>query len=278
MTKTQVIFMTDLDRTIIHSKHPGEPVVEWMSQTKLINRTDLDEEAVEEVVERRAVTHMTERAQAQLAQLLQDSRFVFIPCTMRNLQQVYRVDFLKTYQPAYMVCTNGAQIYRNGVLDLVWESKMRALVSKETLLREKQLIETLDLPSVEIRITEDFYLTLKFEDESEAQVATRVLKGVFSPHERQVIQVGRKVFVMHPQIDKVHAVDYLMQGEGWEERVYTSGDSLVDQWFTLRGQALLPAHATFKGCPSAIRTKESGIRATEEILAYLAEILAQLPA
>lgn len=141
------------------------------------------------------------------------------------------------------------------------------------MLRDQQLIEAQELPPVEIRRTEEFYLTLKFETETEAQAAVCVLKEVFPPRERQVIQVGRKVFVIHPRIDKVHAVDYLMQDQAWEEEVYTAGDSVVDQWFTTRGQALLPAHATFKGCPSAIRTTQGGIRATEEILAYLKQAL-----
>lgn len=273
MSNPSVVFITDLDRTIIHSKHPEEPVVEWMVQTKMVNRPDLDERAVEEVVERRAVTHMTQQAQNQLAELLSNPRFLFVPCTMRNKQQVERIDFLKAYQPSFMICTNGAQIYRNGQLDLVWDAKMRALVSKEDVLRDQQLVESQQLPPAEIRRTEEFYLTLKFEAETDAQVAVGVLKEVFPPRKRQVIQVGRKVFVIHPHIDKVHAVDYLMQDQAWEEEVYTAGDSIVDQWFTTRGQAILPAHATFKGSLSAVRTTQRGIRATEEILAYLKQAL-----
>ena len=270
MDKTyQWAFISDLDRTLIHSRYPNERVVELYTTTQVRMRDDLSASAWEEVVEIKPLTYMTEKAYQQLKELLNQPEGLLIPCTMRNLQQVKRIEFFKEKLPPIVICTNGAQIYREGKLDLTWERQMRALITRETLVEEKRQIEALNLPNVEIRITEDFYLTLKFEQEESASQSISRLKELFPPRHRQVIQVGRKVFIIHPSIDKVHAVDYVTQGQPWEDRVFTSGDSIVDQRFTRRGQAILPAHASFQGQPTDIRTQKSGIEATEEILSHL---------
>lgn len=243
------VFISDLDRTLIHSQNPEYPVVEWLMKEK---------------EKPRPVTHMTLKSVEQLATLLADPDFQFIPCTMRNYEQVMRVGWLSYYQPALMICTNGAQIYVQGQLDLEWEQRMRRYVTQEELDQEQAMIEQLPIPSVEIRQTEGFYLTLKFKTEEAAMEAFRVIQPVFQETNRQVLQIGRKVFVMHKAFDKVHAVDYLLQ-DRTDVTLYTAGDTEVDRQFTLRGQALLPKHATFRHAKAWV-SETLGIEATDELL------------
>ena len=85
----KIFFITDLDRTIIHSKHSGYRCVEKLGD--------------------REITYMTDYAYEKLHELLKIEEFMFIPCTMRNINQTLRVDFIRCYNPKIIICTNGAQ-------------------------------------------------------------------------------------------------------------------------------------------------------------------------
>ena len=61
------VFITDLDRTIIHSKNPDYTCVEKYND--------------------REITFMTEKSLIGLKELLSKEDFVFIPCTMRKFHK-----------------------------------------------------------------------------------------------------------------------------------------------------------------------------------------------
>lgn len=242
----KIFFITDLDRTIIHSKNRGYKVVEKIGEKE--------------------ITYMTEKSYLDFLKLLKNKNFNFIPCTMRNLKQTLRVDFIKNYNPKFIICSNGAEIYIDGKLDEFWDKRMKVIKSNDEVIREIEYIESLNLNYKEIRNIEGFYITIKANNEEEAEKIALLLKDNFKKSIR-IIQIGIKVFLIDERINKVNAVDYLIENYNIEN-LFTAGDSEVDKEFTKRGKALLPNHSSFKH-NSAFITKKTGIYSTEEIIEYL---------
>lgn len=240
------VFITDLDRTIIHSKNPGYTCVEKYND--------------------REITFMTEKSLIGLKDLLAKEDFIFIPCTMRKFHQTMRVDFIGEYKPKYMICENGAQVFINGELDMEWESHMRKVVEAKEVRDGIKRIENLKLNVRDILNIDDFYIAISFHNEEDAKEAFTSIKNLFEyPYE--TIMVGRKMFVIHNKIDKVYAVEHLVN-KLKIERFITSGDSDADKRFTSLGISILPKHSSFKHSHSYI-TKKSGIESTEEIIDFV---------
>lgn len=242
----KINFITDLDRTIVHSKNKGFKCVEHIGD--------------------REITYMTEKSYNKLQNMLKEKAIEFIPCTMRNIEQTLRITFIKEYNPKIIICTNGAQIYRDGILDYEWDLKMKSLVKKEDVENGIELIKSLNIKNIEIRNIEDFYITVKCETIIDAKEgADTIIKYFKSPY--KVMQIGVKIFIIHNNIDKIHAVDYVIEKLNINN-IFTSGDSEVDMEFTRRGRCILPSHSIFKH-EDAIITKKDGIYSTEDILDIL---------
>ena len=240
------VFITDLDRTIIHSKNPSYVCVEKYND--------------------REITFMTEKSLIGLKELLSKEEFVFIPCTMRKFHQTMRIDFIGEYKPKYMICENGAQVFIDGKLDEEWEAHMRTVVEVNEIREGIKKIENLNLNIKDILNIDDFYIAISFHNEDDAKESFEVIKNLFkSPYE--TIIVGRKMFVIHNKIDKVYAVEYLVNKVG-VKRFITSGDSDADKRFTSLGVSVLPKHSSFSHSHSYI-TDKSGIEATDEIIDFV---------
>lgn len=241
-------FITDLDRTIIHSKNPGFTCVETYDD--------------------REITFMTDKSISLLKELLNKEDIEFIPCTMRKYHQTKRVSFISEYNPKYMICENGAQIFVDNVLDTKWESYMRTIINEKEVEDGINKIKSLNLNTKDILNIDGFYIAISFYNEDDADIAFKQIKPLFEkPY--NVIQVGRKMFVIHEKIDKIHAVEYLVDTYKIDN-IITSGDSDADKEFTKIGKSILPKHASFKHDSSVI-ANQSGIHATEEILEYVLE-------
>lgn len=143
----KIFFITDLDRTIIHSKHKGYKCVEKLGDKE--------------------ITYMTDYAYDKLQELLKREEFIFIPCTMRNINQTLRVDFIRDYNPKIIICTNGAQIYIDGKLDKAWDKQMKSLCNQDELNENINYLEKLKkeykerIGVIEIRNIEDSYIDRK---------------------------------------------------------------------------------------------------------------------
>lgn len=252
----KIFFITDLDRTIIHSKHIGYKCVEKLGD--------------------REITYMTDYAYEKLHELLKREEFMFIPCTMRNINQTLRVDFIRSYNPKIIICTNGAQIYIDGKLDEIWDKQMKALCDKNELNRNIKYLEKLKeeykelIGIIEVRNIEDFYITVKCVDSHEADKFYNIISNSFDKN-INVLKIEAKIFIIHNRINKVYAVDYIIEKFNIKKLI-TSGDTEVDREFTSRGIAILPKHSSFKHEKSII-TERSKIHATEEILDYIEEII-----
>lgn len=251
-----IYFITDLDRTIIHSRNKGYKCVEKIGE--------------------REITYMTDESYNKLQELLKNNLFIFIPCTMRSINQTLRVDFIREYNPKIIICTNGAQIYINGQLDKEWDKKIKSLCDYERLnFNIKYLLELKELYKekikvLEVRNIEDFYITIKCENSTEAEKFYEVIKDNFD-EELVVLRIYAKIFIIHKEINKVHAVDYIIYKFNIK-RLITAGDSEVDERFTKRGISILPKHSSFKH-KKAIITEKSNIKSTEDILEIICNII-----
>lgn len=252
----KIFFITDLDRTIIHSKHRGYKCVEKLDD--------------------REITYMSDYAYEKLQGLLKREEFIFIPCTMRNITQTLRVDFIRSYNPKVIICTNGAQIYIDGKLDRVWDKQMKSLFDQNELNENINYLEKLkeeykeSIGVIEVRNIEDFYITVKCEDSYEAEKFYNIINDKFNKN-INVLKIEAKIFIIHNRINKVYAVDYIIKMLNIKKLI-TSGDTEVDKEFTSRGVAILPKHSSFKH-EKCIITEKSKIHSTEEILDYISELL-----
>ncbi|MGL4953338.1 MAG: HAD family hydrolase [Culicoidibacterales bacterium] len=243
----QRTFITDLDHTIIHSKYP-------------------DYICVERHADQRPITYMTAKSCQLLQQLLTTPTIETIPCTMRNLFQLQRIDWVQQFPPKFAICSNGAQIYIDGQLDEKWEALMRARTTAKQVEADCQKVAQLQLTQAEIQNIEQFYLVVKCVDVAYAKNSFAFVQKIFQTN-RQVFRSGRKIFVITPEIDKQYAIEYLQTCYDLPN-IMTSGDSEADRKFTTIGQAILPKHATFTH-QYAVVTTTQGIQATEEILTYV---------
>ena len=248
----ELVFITDLDRTIIHSKNKGFLCVEKN--------------------EEKEITYMTEYSYDKLQYLLSKKEFKFVPCTMRNITQTLRVEFIREYDPKIIICTNGAQIYIDGKLDEEWDRIVKSKVDLNEVENEIDYIKKLDIKCEEIRNIEGFYITVKFEDTQSAKIGYEIISDKYKEY-RKVLLIGVKVFVIHESIDKINAVDYVIDKFSMEN-IVTAGDTDVDCEFTKRGISILPKHSSFKHNKSII-TRENGILATDEIVDFLKNRLKQ---
>ena len=158
-------FITDLDRTIIHSKNKGYKCVETIGDKE--------------------ITYMTNEGYDKLQKLLNLDSFKFIPCTMRNINQTLRVNFIREYNPQIIICSNGAQIYINGELDKNWDEKMKAICNIDDLNRDisylRQLSEKFkeEIKVLEVRNIENFYITIKCLTAEDAEKFYEKIKESF---------------------------------------------------------------------------------------------------
>ncbi|MEG1002046.1 HAD family hydrolase [Clostridium sp.] len=238
-----VNFITDLDRTIIHSKNKGFKCVEFLKD--------------------REITYMTEDSYKLLLNILSLKNFNFIPCTMRNIDQTLRVQFIKEYNPKIIICTNGAQIYIDGILDEAWDLNMRKFIKEKEINNRIVFLKGLELNECDIRNIEGFYIAIKCNSVEDAKInCNRIKKYINSPN--RIINVHSKIFIINENINKIHAVNYIIRKFNLKN-VITSGDSEVDLEFTTKGICILPKHASFKHKEAEVTEKE-GIYSTEEIL------------
>ncbi len=237
-------FISDLDGTLIYSREPAHKCVEYK--------------------EGKEITYMTETASNNMDKLLKE--VLFVPCSMRNKQQIERVEFIKEYSPKYMIACNGACIYVDGEKDECWERYIRKIIPNDEIAKLAKVIEEQNLPTTLIYNADGYSLAISFESKETAAYYVDKLKQFAPSKDYLVYSINRKVYFINKNINKVHAVEYLCS-KYHLENVFTAGDSLVDKEFNSLPyvKAILPNHAVFDN-DSAIRTSTSGIEAGNEII------------
>ncbi len=250
-----MIFITDLDKTIIYSKYKDKVCIEYKDGEE--------------------ITYMTPHAKEILYRLLSHRDFMLIPCTLRSFEQTSRIMFVSNEHTPVLICDNGFSVYHKGVLDLSWDTLMNKELSiypnvevyhkvKEYIIRNKISIK-------KIKSNRDAFYTVIFNDEETAKInSTFIIASIESNLYKFDLQ-GRKLYIIPKFLDKVLALRYI-KSQYPNEFIVTAGDSSVDEAFVREGDIqLLPKHTSLN-IPTAIITESMYINAGENIIETVATI------
>ncbi|MBB5179717.1 hydroxymethylpyrimidine pyrophosphatase-like HAD family hydrolase [Planomicrobium koreense] len=267
-----ILFASDLDQTLIYSRRSMG--------------LDVSEAELREVerFEGNPQSFMTEKSQQALWEL-SESAF-FLPVTTRTQAQYERVTgiFKDGDAPRFAVVSNGAVILENGQPIKEWSEKLR-----QQCTSDKTVIEEL-MPKIEQHFSEDWVLRVRQADnwfvylivdrerfpEEKLGEFTKIFREIGWDMSLQ----GRKLYFMPVSITKAGAMEYV------KERVNASfvaaaGDSLLDHCLLESADlGLFAAHGEAVKSSIAISshievTRQSGIRAGEEILERIAKVVLQ---
>ena len=244
----KLIFISDLDGTIVYSGYPEELCVEYRGEDE--------------------ITYMTAEAHKLFTNLLNKPDFIFIPCTLRSVEQTSRISFIKEGKAEWLICDNGFSIYHKEALDEHWDSLMQSELSKypnEEIY--KRLLTFIASHSERCRIKDNrsAFFTVIFDN---AEIATSHFSEIVSIVGNKSYNFdlqGRKMYVLPKFLNKVLAVKYLLNRLP-KGKIITAGDSSVDELFIQCGNVtIIPQHSHIQK-PSAIITNNRKIKAGEDII------------
>lgn len=245
-----VNLITDLDSTLIYSKHPNHKIVEYY--------------------EGRPITFMTQKAFDTLERLVANPNFQLIPCTLRSFEQTMRVEFLQKNMPKYMICDDGASIYVNGVLDNAYQEYLNAnnILKTDLVAEMKAILE--NATGTYVKDNRMSFLVVIYPCHETAIFQADYVKKLMKDYPVMVERQGRKVYVLPHGLGKEVAVQYLKDVHNVEP-TFTSGDGFVDEKFVKMGvNPLVPGHAYFE---HENKMKTTGIMAGENILTKIEEVV-----
>lgn len=257
-----ISMFSDLDKTLVFSHNEQHCCVERKEDgTKL--------------------TYMTRPAKEHLDALIAEpEKFQLIPCTLRSLEQTERISF--TGQCRFKICDNGGSIYIDGHRLAEWDNIVSKHINKEDVAKKRTLIcsmlEKWGLSKYKVKTNGDCFINVIFNsladsDRYAEKIARMIDSSLYVYHNQ-----GRKIYFMPHWLNKKKAVDYLIKEfelKGDNNMIITSGDSSVDtEFITLGDVMIIPEHATFEN-RHAIRTKQSGIYAGEEIISIASRLVSK---
>lgn len=238
-------FFSDLDKTLIYSGYPEHKCVEWKDSKE--------------------ITYMTERSYDLMQNILQ--KVIFIPTTMRSLEQTLRIEWIKKYNPQFIICYNGYEIYINGEKDTKWGNFVKEKISSELVLEYNNKAKFCNMNIVEAKNFGGYYFVWKFNDiptEKEIKKAKE-----FIPYDFHLQVDGKKMFFLPNSINKAKAVDYLVQKYKLKNNIYIAGDSSADKEMLELpyAKAFIPKHSKLKLNRKDVFVSENEyIYATENII------------
>lgn len=245
---TKLLFISDLDGTIVYSGNPNHICVEYRGTDE--------------------ITYMTATAHHLFTELLNMVHFTFIPCTLRSVEQTSRISFIKERRAEWAICDNGFSVYHNGVLDAQWDAIMQAKLhqypNKEIY---KILMAFVNSHSEQCRIKDNrsAFFTVIFENAEMANSHFSEIKTIVGSTSYNFDLQGRKMYVLPKFLNKALAVEYLLNTLP-PAKVITAGDSSVDEQFLQLGDTLIiPKHSKIRNS-SAIITVNEKIMAGEDII------------
>ncbi|HSP23479.1 MAG TPA: hypothetical protein VLQ20_14240 [Planococcus sp. (in: firmicutes)] len=267
-----ILFASDLDQTLIYSRRSmGLDVSE--AELKEVERFEGNPQSF-----------MTEKGQQALWELSKST--FFLPVTTRTQAQYERVTgiFKDGETPRFAVISNGAVILENGQPIREWSEGMR-----QQCASDKTVIEEL-LPKIKQHFSEDWVLRVRQADdwfvylivdrnrfpEEKLGEYTQVFRDIGWDMSLQ----GRKLYFMPVSITKAGAMEYVKERVN-AKFVAAAGDSLLDHCLLESADlGLFAAHgeAVRSNIPISAHievTRQSGIRAGEEILERIAKVALQ---
>lgn len=259
MENNRKIFFSDLDKTLLMSGFPNEKCVEYKTIFQY------NDQKV-----RKKITYMTEKAYEGMQEVLK--RVLFIPTTMRNLEQTKRIEWIQEYNPKYIICSNGCEIYADGELDEEWNEIVREQISYKLVEEANDrgnYIENLDI--VECRNVNGFYFVWKLkEDITEEQ---KKILNFFIPNGFRIQIDGKKAFFLQESFHKAKAIEFLLQKYKLEGEIFVAGDSEADREMLELPyvHSLLPRHSKLELNKEVFVTEHEYLKASEDIIKKILE-------
>ncbi|MFF2531503.1 hypothetical protein ACFVS2_21585 [Brevibacillus sp. NPDC058079] len=250
------MFFSDLDRTLIYSKRFVEGI-----DTPLVLVEEKDG---------REISYMTPASYISLQEMR--SLTTFVPVTARKWEEAMRISFIKNDPPEILVCEAGRSIFRNGRRDVFWDAHIYHLMEanqedrKEAMERFFVEMKALGYPAWSI----NEYMVMTKVDGWTKDQKERVSDMYSWFYERGCLLLiqGRKVYLIPQGISKASAIRYLIQLYNPLITV-SSGDAEMDaSMFAVTSDGIAPLHHTISLLPKCSITQQSGIYASEEIIAY----------
>lgn len=245
---TILIFISDLDGTIVYSGYPEDLCVEYRGEDE--------------------ITYMTAEAHKLFSNLLNKPDFIFIPCTLRSVEQTCRISFIKEGKAEWLICDNGFSIYHNGILDKHWDSVMQAELSKYPNDEIYQRLFTFVASHSElcrIKDNRSAFFTIIFDNAEIANTKFSEIISIVGSESYNFNLQGRKMYILPKFLNKALAVEYLLNRLP-KGKTITAGDSSVDELFMQCGNVIIiPKHSQIQKS-SAIITNNRKIKAGEDII------------
>ena len=268
-----MIFASDLDQTLIYSP----------KSFRLVAGQDMIAVSAIEMYEGRQISFMADRAMTKLQKIAGAS--LFVPATTRTIEQYKRISlFHEKVIPMYSVVSNGGNVLINGVVDLVWQRKVKENL-EGCLCLEKMLQSFHEIHheswAAPVRMADGLFYYCVVERE---QVPVRELEDFSLWAEGQNWKVslqGRKLYLVPQVVNKWAAVAYI-RDLVQEKVVIAAGDSLLDLCMLEQADyAMAPCHGELWASHSSGKllmnhvqfTKQAGILAADNILDHVVAYL-----
>lgn len=247
-----MIIFTDLDSTLVYSREYSHVCVEHKEDGT-------------------PVTYMTQEARMKICSLMERDDVLLIPCTSRSFEQTKRIFFTMDGKLPVMICDGGFSIYRNGILDKEWDAIIRRIVNTNKVNSLCSYMENYakshDIPYKVIGTKKDSFINIIFKSAEDKEKFASSFKKI-AGDDYWFSEESKKLYILPKHFGKELAVFYIMQ-QYVDESSIGIGDSNIDKGFVeICKTSIVPNHAKFS-TDKEIRTKDSGIKAGEEILDIL---------
>lgn len=205
-TTNKILFLTDLDNTLIHSyrhKKQNDICVEWIDEKEQ--------------------GFMSIKTYDLLPKIFND--IILIPITTRSIKQYKRIKWPKGCQPDYAITTNGGVLLNKDIADNNW-----ILDTKDFTKKYKDELEQLynhfsvQKDILKCEIIDDTYLFFNCKNE---MVANRYLEQYINKTNLEIAVSNRKGYFLPPGINKGMAlkrINKLFENN----KIICAGDSVLD--------------------------------------------------
>ncbi|WCF08364.1 HAD family hydrolase [Paenibacillus thiaminolyticus] len=262
-----VIFASDLDRTLIYSKNSmGESIAR-------------DELVPVEFHNGNYISFMSKQALDILIEL--NDLFPFVPVTTRTIEQYQRVFYLSdVLKPKYAITSNGGNILVEGSPDKEWRSLIQSeLRNSVSHLEVKAMYDELSSPEWALRgrLCDDLFYTMIIDRERMPESIVEFLRNQLLGLGWTVSIQGRKLYLVPDCVNKGNAIRHLKERLG-SSYIAASGDSLLDESLLLAADyAIAPRHGELYAMRQSSEilsfTGLIGIRSSEELLVCIKEAM-----
>jgi hypothetical protein len=260
----RVLIATDLDRTLIYSA----------AAAALDGAEHAPDVVTVEHLDGRPISFMTTVAAAMLAKLATEQ--LVVPVTTRTQAQLARVR-LPGPPPRYAIAANGGVLLVNGAPDRGWAETVRAAVGEaaplDAALAALSAVCTSDWAAAP-RVAEELFCYVVVDRRAMPEGTLERLTDWAQTAGWAASLQGRKLYLVPAPLTKSAAVAETARRAGTEFTL-AAGDSLLDRDLLLNADGgVRPGHGEIAesgwSVPWVDAVPTSGIRAAEEILAWLA--------